>query len=362
MKHHASRTPPAGRDLWPDVAKGACIILVVLWHVVTKHFAYLGAGEDWPATELWRQIGLMLQPLRMPVFFAVAGMFAASALARPIGDLMRTKIARFTYLYVVWVLIHTAVMAFTPDVPTIHATNGRQLVELLTVNPTNLWFLYALPIYFAVARLVRPLPAAWVLAAAFLLSAAASSQLVMEPSNRSQVVQNLLFFLVGLYGREVLRRLARRADRWLLLLQAALYGACVAAMYALGAETWFGVWAVVSVLGVALGVTAAAVAAQRPGRATTVVAYLGRRTLPIYVIHLALFAVGDQIARRLDIVPTSQVYVAVGPVVATTVLIAGCLALEQVLRAARLGFLLEPPFADRAPQDVGDVGSAGKRA
>jgi uncharacterized membrane protein YcfT len=35
-------TRPA-REGWADVAKGVCIILVVLWHVVTKHTQHL----DW---------------------------------------------------------------------------------------------------------------------------------------------------------------------------------------------------------------------------------------------------------------------------------------------------------------------------
>ncbi|MDZ5445449.1 hypothetical protein U2F26_22410 [Micromonospora sp. 4G57] len=39
---------PADRVVWADVAKGACIVLVVLWHVVVK-------GYLWPSTaRCWR--------------------------------------------------------------------------------------------------------------------------------------------------------------------------------------------------------------------------------------------------------------------------------------------------------------------
>ena len=60
---------------WPDVAKGVCIILVVLWHVVTKHaIAVAGAG---PVTDAWATLNAQLLPLRMPLFFLISGMFAA---------------------------------------------------------------------------------------------------------------------------------------------------------------------------------------------------------------------------------------------------------------------------------------------
>ncbi|MEV4522046.1 hypothetical protein AB0J77_17600 [Micromonospora tulbaghiae] len=35
--------PPDGRVVWADVAKGACIVLVVLWHVVVKDYLRI----DW---------------------------------------------------------------------------------------------------------------------------------------------------------------------------------------------------------------------------------------------------------------------------------------------------------------------------
>ena len=68
---------------WPDTAKGICIILVVLWHVVTKHaIEVAGAG---PVTDAWVMLNAQLLPLRIPLFFLVSGVFAARAVLDPDG-------------------------------------------------------------------------------------------------------------------------------------------------------------------------------------------------------------------------------------------------------------------------------------
>lgn len=335
------------RELWPDVAKGVCIVLVVLWHVVTKHFQQVEWDTGLPISGFWGRLGELLLPLRMPLFFTISGMFAVSAVARPLGVLVRTRIAKFAYLYVVWLLIHTAIMSFTPHFDTAGAQGPWQLIEFATINPTNLWYLYALAMYFTVARLVRRVPPIWVLTAAFLVSAAAASHLLTDPSNRAQVFQNLFFFLAGLYGREVLEGLAHRSNGRLVAACLTVYAASVAAMYALGAETWFGVWPVVSIFATLFGLTAAALVARRARRTTATLAFLGQRTLPIYVIHLAALAAFDQLTREFAFEPTWAPYAVVEPILLTAALICTCLALEQLLRWIRAGFLFDPPFAGR---------------
>ena len=333
------------RELWPDVAKGVCIVLVVLWHVVTKHFQQVEWDTGLPVSGFWGRVGELLLPLRMPLFFTISGMFAVTAVARPLSMLIRTRIAKFVYLYIVWLLIHTAIMSFTPHFDTARAQGPWQLIEYATINPTNLWYLYALAVYFTIARLVRPVPRGWVLVATFLVSAAAASHLLLDPSNRAQVLQNLFFFLAGLYGREPLERLAHRANVRTALTCFTVYAVCVAAMYALGAETWFGIWPAVSILATLFGLTGAAVVARRARRTTATLAFLGQRTLPIYVIHLAALAGFDQLTRKIDFEPTWAGYAVVEPILLTAALIGVCLALEQLLRWIRADFLFDPPFA-----------------
>ena len=102
-------TAPAPRVGWPDVAKGICILLVVLWHVVTKVVVGIpGAGA---VTDAWVMLNAQLLPLRIPLFFLVSGMFAARAVLAGDGASWRRRAGRLALLYLVWVLFQTAVVA-----------------------------------------------------------------------------------------------------------------------------------------------------------------------------------------------------------------------------------------------------------
>ncbi|QDE33575.1 hypothetical protein FIV50_01430 [Microbacterium foliorum] len=107
---------------WPDVVKGVCIILVVLWHVVTKHAIEVdGAGA---ITGAWATLNAQLLPLRMPLFFLISGMFDGSVVNAPAGTPWRRRAGRLAAAYVIWVVIQTFVLALTPDFDTARAENG----------------------------------------------------------------------------------------------------------------------------------------------------------------------------------------------------------------------------------------------
>src|SRR5258705_13881892 len=88
---------------WADTAKGVCILLVVLWHVIMKHYLKV----DWrhlpvPIPGAWGILGDQLLTLRMPLFFTVSGMFAVGAYHRKWHVVARSRIAKFLYLYLLW--------------------------------------------------------------------------------------------------------------------------------------------------------------------------------------------------------------------------------------------------------------------
>ena len=49
--------PSTRRETWPDVAKGVCIVLVVLWHVVTKHYQRVDWDTSVPWSAAWGTLG-----------------------------------------------------------------------------------------------------------------------------------------------------------------------------------------------------------------------------------------------------------------------------------------------------------------
>src|SRR5262249_35007374 len=140
-----------------------------------------------------------------------SGVFAARAVCRPWSVVGWSKVARFLYLFLLWVSIHTVLLSFTPDFETARARDGLELLEQLTVTPPNLWYLYALALYFVVAKVTRHAPPAVVLGAAFALSTASAAGLLATPGNRGALYQNLFFFVAGLRLRPIVEDSARRA-------------------------------------------------------------------------------------------------------------------------------------------------------
>ena len=61
---------------WVDLTKGLTILLVVVMHSINGVEKYLGS-EGW-----MHPILTYATPFRMPVFFAVAGLFAARAIVK----------------------------------------------------------------------------------------------------------------------------------------------------------------------------------------------------------------------------------------------------------------------------------------
>ncbi|MFY1615843.1 acyltransferase family protein [Micromonospora sp. WMMD736] len=337
------------RVRWADAAKGVCIVLVVGWHVVVKDYLRIDWHVGVPVPGLWGTLGEQLLPLRMPLFFTISGLFAANAVQRPWRAVARSRIAGFLYLYALWLLIHTAVLAVTPEFPTDRATSALGLLAQLTVTPSNLWYLYALVLYFVLAKATRRLPRLLVVVPAAVLSAVAAAGLLATPGNRGGLYQNLLFFLAGLYLRPHIQRWAATATRRRLALTGGAYALALAGMAAAGAQRWFGVWPAVSVVAVAFGVTAAAQLAQWPALGDRLAA-LGRVTLPIYVIHMPLLALLHHLlaAPVSELDAGAQGLIVLGYPILLTALVGGLsLAVHRALLAARARWLFAFPGTRR---------------
>ena len=84
---------------WADLAKGWCIILVVMMH------SAVGAGLAVGQTGWLHAVVAFAQPFRMPDFFLVTGLFAERAIALPWRDFLNRKVVHFAYFYALWFAI-----------------------------------------------------------------------------------------------------------------------------------------------------------------------------------------------------------------------------------------------------------------
>jgi uncharacterized membrane protein YcfT len=322
--------PARTRESWADIAKGTCILLVVLWHVITKDYLQVDWHLPVPLPGAWGLLGEQLLPLRMPLFFTISGMFAVGAVGRSWRVLGRSKIAKFGYLYAVWLVIHTAILALVPDFDTARAGGAFELIEQLTIRPTNLWYLLALALYFTVAKATRRLPGTLVLTVALVLSVIVAAGLVASPGNRGGLLQNVVFFLAGVRLRPLFERLADTANWRRLALFGGGYAVALATMEVTGIDE---VLPLVSMVAVGFGVTAAALAA-RSQMVTELLGGIGRRTLPIYVLHMPVLAMCHAvlIEPMSSADPPMQLLLAVTePVLLTVTVTWLCLALERSL-------------------------------
>ena len=274
---------------WVDLVKAVSVLLVVLMHVISTMPMALG---DTGAGAWWGQIAGFLEPLRMPIFFVVSGLLAAGAVDRP-WRLTRRRTTGILYLYVVWTAFLVGMFALSSPDP---VATVAGLPTTLFFAGTGYWYLLALVIYFAVARLTRDLPALAVITVAALpnLFRPLNHELVSGSASPwtadtlwPALTANLIFFLLGVRFRDLWAAVARIAD-WgkvatlLVILVVAGVGR------AMTPELWEHTFLPLSLGWIVVGIMAAALLTRRAGLPRRFGSYLGTRTLPVFVMQFPL--------------------------------------------------------------------------
>lgn len=336
------------REVWPDSAKGICIVLVVLYHVVDKQYVLL----DWQIPGLlvvgWDGFSSLMTPIRMPLFFAISGYFSAAYLARPWPSVVKRRLVPVYSLYVLWLTLHSMLFLIVPSAPTVMVEGVGGYLLALVLGYTSLWYLYALPAYLLIAKLCYRAPRTS-LAVAVAVSALSAALNTPSIGNSVSLFRNFVFFLGGVLLTHWMARLARRHGAVRL---AAWTGVFVAVSGAhsggkfflqertLAADLGMAVLQLAaSVLGVVVGVALVSSLARGWRRPAAVLAWIGRRTLPVYVLHLPLLALANLLLSGTSI-PLSVAVVY--PVVATVCLVLACVGLSSFITAIGGGWLFEP--------------------
>ncbi|MFB9376483.1 acyltransferase family protein [Kineococcus gynurae] len=271
-----------GRAPFLDVARGLAILLVVLHHSVI----FVDAAHLLPPA--WRVVNDELVVLRMPLFFAVSGVLAASAARRPWREVLRHRLALLGWLFLVWSLLRFVWFSLVPQ--TLNPAETATLAPLVwtpLLPVTGLWYLYAIGLFTVLARLPgRRAP--WLLAPAALLSLAENLGLLALLPNYAwhQMARCFVFFLLGWCLKRTVLAAFSRAPGELLALVVVVAGV-VLVQDARGTFAHPALQLPISVLAIAGGLALAAllVAVPTTARLAAGSGWLGRRTLPVYLTH-----------------------------------------------------------------------------
>lgn len=135
---------------WIDAVKGITIILVVF------HHALGGVNNSIGIEKSIYDIYLLSGPIRMPLFFLIAGLFARKSLFSNINTFIETKVFHFLYYYILWntlsIFIRASLSSFTNN-----DYEYTQALYLFWEPGLTLWFLYSLLWAYCLARLLRGL-------------------------------------------------------------------------------------------------------------------------------------------------------------------------------------------------------------
>lgn len=337
---------------WINIAKAMAILLIVLYHVATW-FVWHVAPEVAPSwgVNVWTNLSNALIPVRIPLFFLVSGVLAQRAVERSWVELTRTRFISLLWPFILWGLIIALPWSYrvSPDASIGVAWSN---VSVLVLGGAHYWYLPALAVMLAVAKLSRRMPGiVVVVTAATSLAITTRTHIMVElfgpylGVNVSRWFAFAVWFMIGCYFPQIVAFIARRSALWVVagivifmslrsLLTVdfiAAYPLVVAALTVVGTASFV-------VLSRFLSLSQFA---RRWG------AFIASRTLPIYVTHALLLEVLAVVASHLrgaGLAPPDGSLFAISFVpFVFTIVIGASVGLFALSRRAHFRWLYEPP-------------------
>jgi uncharacterized membrane protein YcfT len=339
------------RETWVDAVKGITITLVVLHHNYSG-FKELGAFGD-----LTLQLYALLSPVRMPLFFLVAGFFARKSLFGPWNQFAGSKLVHFAWLYLLWSVISISIRAALDSITT-SSVAFSDLLQILWQPGFTLWFLYALFVAFLVARLTRAVPPPVQIGVALLVAALAKQLYHDSDLVLVKTAQLYPCFVIGIYASAPVRRWVEASGPRDALGALALFAGLAAVAF-----HWRATQNPLLYYPMAASSSAAIMALVYLARQTPIMAlfgYIGERSLYIYLLHF-LPAGGTRIlATRLGLAEQPWPVIFAGTIAS----IIFCLIVHRLIGQLWLfRYLYERPRLRRKPggEAVGGPAAAGLR-
>lgn len=343
----ADARPRAATDRvpWIDSGRGIAILLVTLYHSTSW---LLGAGFH---VQWWITVDETLASLRMPLFFTLSGLFAPKWLRASWSDLLRSKVLLFVWVFLIWETIG-ALFFQLGLVMQDKCCGVRDTVLGLLLSPImpiyELWFIWALALFFIVARATRRVDVRLQIGVAAVAAFVALMGWSGINDGWEGVFKYYLFFVSGIYLRSWILRFGSTPKRGLLVGAFAIWAAISITVAFFGLAHLPGVYFVNSIAGVLGGI-----ALSRFLTPVSFLARIGRQTLPIYLAHtpiiLALAFVIHQTPLLGPLLPLAPIL----PPVLAAVAVVIALLVYRLASPTQARYLYEAPpmlFRKRTPR------------
>lgn len=342
--------PTNERLLWPDLARGIAVLLVVVHHVVRQMDER--APSSWgAAASFWTFFDNVVSPIRIPLFFFLSGFLVSKGIGRSLGE-RRTPWIVPAYLYTLWSTLLTLRLV-APGANGEHSMSSNFVGNLLLAG-SGYWYLYALPLYYTYAHLTRRI-SGWYAAAPLIVALAfrgpvtayfveIGGNLMDQTSLIGSVFANGIFYWLGArYGISIVGWISERG-RWESGVIVFAYFAVTVTGGLFAVQSW--TTPVASFLGIAVGVFGA-VHAARPSRMIRGIGYIGRRTLPVYVAQfffISMLSLAWSIAATRDGFGDAMALAWLYPIVVTSIVASiSLLFYEVATRSPLTAWLFRPP-------------------
>lgn len=334
------------------------MLLVVVVHVHHKLYLPLDWDVSHPVEKAWSAFNLAMTPMRIPLFFAVSGIFVASAVQRSWKSGVHGKILNPIYLYVLWITLSAGLYKLIGSrIDGFEVTSISSYLSLLVVPTSSLWYMYALAVYFFVTKFTSKVPAAAVVLAAAVLSVAAFEW--AGDGTPARVLQNLVFFVAAARARDIFIGISAKANLIRSAIGVGLY-ALIVALYVAEIDQVLGVRTLAAFGAIWSGITIITVISRFApiGRSLQ---FIGQNTLPIYVVHVPLIAITAWVIGPNPAWNDSLIIASIFPVVIAAIVTGFALAIHRGLLVVHAGWLYSlPRFPSRKGIAADELHAGGR--
>jgi uncharacterized membrane protein YcfT len=278
---------------WVDVAKGICIIMVVMMH------STLGVERAAGAPGWMGYVVEFARPFRMPDFFLIAGLFLSRRIDAPWRLYLDRKVIHFFYFYALWLTIQFAFKA--PGIAAEVGFDGlvRQYLTAYVEPWGTLWFIYHLALFMLVTRLLKDVPwvIVWAGAAALEIAHIHTGSILID-----EFASRFVYFYSGYVFAKHVFRVAEEAtaDRSIALTGLALWAVVHAVIVFAGLGDLPFVSLALGFAGALAIVTLATVLAR--SAAMPVLRWLGEHSIVVYLAFFLPMAVSRAVLIKTGII------------------------------------------------------------